>query len=76
MISVELDLSNKIEDNIRKCLIKRYIINFVKDVSGNLTPLGQAALDSFQIFLGNPNIIISEFENWHTNIRYNKSFKS
>jgi hypothetical protein len=37
MISVELDLSNKIEDNIRKCLIKRYIINFVKDVSGNLT---------------------------------------
>jgi hypothetical protein len=48
MISVELDLSNKIEDN-RKCLIKRYIINFV---SGNLTPLGQAALDSFnQIFL-------------------------
>jgi hypothetical protein len=67
MISVELDLSNKIEDNIRKCLIKRYIINFVKDVSGNLTPLGQAALDSFnQIFLGNPNIIISEFENWHT----------
>jgi hypothetical protein len=36
MISVELDLSNKIEDNI-KCLIKRYIINFVKDVSGNLT---------------------------------------
>jgi hypothetical protein len=31
------------------------------------TPLGQAALDSFnQIFLGNPNIIISEFENWHT----------
>jgi hypothetical protein len=52
MISVELDLSNKIEDNIRKCLIKRYIINFVKDVSGNLTPLGQAALDSFnQIFL-------------------------
>jgi hypothetical protein len=67
MISVELDLSNKIEDNIRKCLIKRYIVNFVKDINGDLTPLGQAALDSFnQIFLGNPNIIISEFENWHT----------
>jgi hypothetical protein len=66
MISVELDLSNKIEDNIRKCLIKRYIVNFVKDVNGNLTPLGQSALDSFnQTFLGNPNVIISEFENWH-----------
>lgn len=67
MISVELDLSNKIEDNIRKCLIRRYIVNFVKDVDGNLTTDGQSALDSFnQVFRGNPNVIISEFETWYT----------
>ena len=66
MISVELDLSNKIEDNVRKSLIRRYIVDFEKNADGSLTTNGQSALNSYnQLFRGNANIIISEFENWH-----------
>lgn len=66
MINVEFDLSGQIEDNVRKVLMRRYIVDFARDVSGNLTTLGQSALNSFNsLFRGNPNIVISEFENWH-----------
>jgi hypothetical protein len=66
LLSVELDLSGKIDNNVRKCQVRRYIINFAKDVNGNLTTLGQSALNSFnELFRGNPNIIVTEFENWH-----------
>jgi hypothetical protein len=66
MISIELDLSNKIEDNVRKCLVRRYIVDFEKNADGSLTTNGQSALNSYnQLFRGNANIIISEFENWH-----------
>jgi hypothetical protein len=66
MLSVEIDLSGKIEDNVRKCQVRRYIIDFAKDVDDNLTTLGQSALNSFnELFRGNPNIVFSEFENWH-----------
>ncbi len=66
MISIELDLSNKIEDNIRKCLVRRYILSFEKNSDGSLTNNGQSALNSYnQSFRGNSNIIISEFENWY-----------
>ena len=66
MVSVEFDLSGKIEDNIRKCFSRRYIIEFAKDSSGSLTTLGQSALNSFNsLYKGNTNISITEFENWH-----------
>ena len=66
LLSVEIDLSGKIEDNVRKCQVRRYIVDFAKDVDGNLTTLGQSALNSFnELFRGNPNIVITEFENWH-----------
>ena len=66
MISIELDLSNKIEDNVRKCLIRRYIVDFEKNTDGSLTTNGQSALNSYnQTFRGNVSIIISEFENWY-----------
>ena len=66
MLSVEIDLSGKIEDNVRKCQVRRYIVEFAKNIDGNLTPLGQSALNSFnELFRGNPNIVFSEFENWH-----------
>jgi Leucine-rich repeat (LRR) protein len=46
--------------------MRRYIVDFARDSSGNLTTLGQSALNSFNnLFRGNPNIVISEFENWH-----------
>lgn len=66
LLSVELDLSGKIEDNVRKCQSRRYIVDFAKDVDGNLTNLGQSALNSYNsLFRGNANIVFNEFETWH-----------
>ena len=68
LLSVEFDLSTQVEDNVRKCFARRYIVEFAKDIDGNLTNLGQSALNSFnQNFVGNPNIVVTEFENWHRN---------
>lgn len=67
LLAVEFDLGTQIEDNVRKCLVRRYIVEFAKDINGNLTNLGQSALNSFNnLFNGNSNIVITEFENWHS----------
>ena len=66
IISVELDLSGKVENNVRKVLSRRYIVDFASDGSGNLTALGQSALNSFNTqFRGNSSILVTDFENWH-----------
>ena len=66
MLSVEIDLAGQIEDNVRKVQIRRYIVDFAKDVNGTITTTGQAALNSFnQLFRGNSNITITDFESWH-----------
>ncbi len=65
-ISIELDLSSKIDDNVKKIKSRRYIVDFNKDEDGNLTTLGQSALSSFNtLFRGNGSIAITDFENWH-----------
>jgi hypothetical protein len=66
MLSVEIDLSGQVEDNVRKVQIRRYMVDFAKDANGTITNTGQAALNSFnQLFRGNSNIVITDFENWH-----------
>jgi len=66
MISVEFDLTDKIENNVTKCLSRRYIVDFAKDAEGNLTTNGQSALNSFDLnFKNSSTIDISEFELWH-----------
>lgn len=66
MVSVELDLSDKIENNVSKCLVKRFIVDFSQNGDGTLTNLGKSALNSFnQIFKGNANVMLDEFEKWH-----------
>ena len=66
IVSIELNLSGKIEDNVRKIQSRRYIVDFAKDASGAFTALGQSALNSFNtLFRGNSSIDITDFENWH-----------
>jgi hypothetical protein len=63
---VEMDLSGQIENNVRKILCRRYIPEFAKDAAGNFTPLGQAALNSFNTLFSNQNgFTLDEFLNWH-----------
>lgn len=66
MISVQIDLTNKIENNVRKIQSRRYIVNFEKDSNGILTKSGQEALNSFNsLYRSKSTININEFENWH-----------
>jgi len=66
MLWVSIDLTGKVENNVRKCLSRRYIVDFAKDEAGNYTPLGQSALNSFnELFRGKTDINLDEFERWH-----------
>lgn len=66
ILSVELDLEGKVEDDVREALVRRYIVEFAKDESGSLTPLGQSALNSFnEQFRNKTNISLEDFEYWH-----------
>jgi len=58
MINVEFDLSGQIEDNVRKVLMRRYIVDFARDVSGNLTTLGQSALIVLIVYLEEIQILL------------------
>lgn len=61
---VELDLTDKIENNVRKCLVRRYIVDFETN-AGELTPAGTSALASFNaLYRGQNNISIVDFSNW------------
>ena len=66
MLSVEIDLDGQVENNVRKVLVRRYIVDFDKDANGAITSAGQSALNSFnQLFRANSTIVITDFENWH-----------
>ncbi len=63
---IELDLRDKVEDNVRKILSRRYIVDFASNPDGTLTTLGQSALDSFNtLYRGTSGVDIEEFENWY-----------
>ena len=67
LLSVEFDITGAVEDNVRKCLVRRYIVNFAKDTTGAFTPLGQSALNSFNSqFRGNATVVLQDFLNWHS----------
>ena len=66
ILKIEFDLSDKIENNVRKCLIRRYILDFSRNPDGSFTSLGQSALESFnRLFREKIDIDIQEFVNWH-----------
>lgn len=65
-IFIEIDLTNQIENNVRKILCRRYIPEFAKDSSGNFTSLGQSALNEFNNLFRNKNsFTVEEYEQWH-----------
>lgn len=66
ILKIEFDLSDKIENNVRKCLIRRYILDFSRNPDGSFTSLGQSALESFnRLFREKIDIDIQEFVNWY-----------
>jgi hypothetical protein len=68
ILKIRLDLTDKIENNVRRVLSKRYIINFENDEFGIPTSTGQIAIDSFnENFKNRSDIEIEELENWLRN---------
>lgn len=69
MLTVNVDLTGKISDNINKILSRRYIVRFTRNADNSLTTEGQNSLTNFtNTFLnGRTDITITEFLNWHTN---------
>lgn len=66
ILAIEINLNGKIEDNVRKCMVRRYITRFNQDEKGILTTLGQTGLTSFNnTFKGRSDIGLEEFETWH-----------
>lgn len=66
ILSVVIDLTDKVEDNVRKCLVRRYIVKFNQNEDGSLTSLGESARNSFvEAFNGRQDVGIEEFETWH-----------
>lgn len=65
MLSVQIDLTNKVEDNVRKILSRRYIVEFEQNADETFTPTGQSALNSFNNqFRGKSNINLDDFVFW------------
>lgn len=63
---VEFDLSGKIENNVRKALVRRYIVDFARNSDGTFTNNGQSALNSFNsLFRQQNSIDIQDFERWY-----------
>ena len=68
LLTITVDLNDKIDDNAEKVLSRRYIVNFEKDSTGALTTKGQQSLSDFQTkYINKNNISIAEFEQWYTN---------
>lgn len=64
-LSVEIDLSGLIENNVRKILCRRYIVDFQKDTNGNYTSIGQSALNSYNsLFRNKSDFSLNTFTNW------------
>lgn len=68
MLSVSLDLSNKITHDVNKVLSRRYIVRFERNNDGSLTTNGLTSFNDFSISWSNrTDININDFDNWLMN---------
>jgi hypothetical protein len=67
MLSVEIDLTDKIDSSVRKVLTRRYIVDFATTTDGSFTTTGQSALNQFNDRFRNiSNINIDDFTDWYS----------
>ena len=66
-LSVEFDLTGKVQQSVRKVQSRRFIVRFSKDADGVLTDAGQVRELEFNTrYKGNNNIDITDFVAWLT----------
>ena len=77
MLTVQMDLTDKIDRKVTKVLSRRYIIDFQKDEFGNLTSDGVVSRTDFVTkFLNRNNINIDDLTSWYENSKNYGVFKS
>lgn len=77
MLTVQLDLTDKIDRKVTKVLSRRYIIQFQKDEYGNITSDGIASRTDFvSNFLNRSDIFIDDLTSWYDNPKNYGVFKS
>jgi hypothetical protein len=68
LLSVKINLDDKIDESVNKVLCKRYILQFEKDLNGEYTTAGLTAKNDFaDKFLYKNNTTITNFQNWLNN---------
>jgi len=68
MLAVTIDLTDKVEEAVRKILSRRYIVRFEKNADGSLTEAGLRSFNSFaSTFLNRSDINITDFLAWYNN---------
>jgi len=76
ILAIELDLTDKIDQKVKKVLSRRYIIEFQKDQYGNLTSDGANSKSDFENnFLNRNDIFIDDLTAWYTNTKNNGVFQ-
>jgi hypothetical protein len=77
MLTVRLDLKDKIDRKVDKVLSRRYIIEFQKDENGNYTSDGLNSKSDFENrFLNKNDIYIDDLTTWYNNPKNYGLFKS
>lgn len=68
LLTVSINLTDLVDDDVTKVLSRRYILQFAKNADGTYTQNGRASLDDFNSkFANRNNINISEFLEWFDN---------
>ena len=68
LLTVKIDLSDKVDSKVNKILSRRYMIEFQKDASGNYTVDGLSSKSDFEArFLNKNDIFIDDLTTWYNN---------
>ena len=68
MLSVNFDLTDKVDRDVDGIISRRYIVKFQKNEDGTLTENGETSRNDFvNTFVNRTDINISDFLDWHSN---------
>jgi len=66
LLSISLDITDKVNEHVNKILSRRYIVKFERNSDFSLTPDGLTSYNSFRVnFLNKTDIEINEFIDWY-----------
>jgi hypothetical protein len=77
LLTVQIDLTDKIDRKVQKILSRRFIVAFQKDENGNYTTDGQTSKKDFESkFLNRNDVFIDDLSTWYNNPKNYGVFRS